>query len=69
MSKYKFSKDILALSAGNFKQFVKGRYPDISDKDLSGLVQEHYGKDSGVEKTDKDGNSNPAKGKTGATSK
>lgn len=73
MSKYKFSKDILGLSAGNFKEFVKGRYPEITDKDLKGLIEEHYGKDSGVEigepKKQKDGNSTPAKGKTEATTK
>lgn len=51
VDKYKFSSDLLKQSAGNFKTFVKSRYKDISDSDLSGLVEKYYGKDGNGSKS------------------
>ncbi|EAR14675.1 hypothetical protein [Robiginitalea biformata] len=56
-SKYQFGKSVLKKSAGDFKTFVKDRYPKLSEKDVSSLVEKHYGKDEGAEKLEESGKS------------
>lgn len=47
---YKFSQDILDLSAGNFKEFVKSRYKSLKASEVSELIDKYYGDDSGIQK-------------------
>lgn len=40
----------MKLSAGDFKVFVKQRYPKLKAADVDKLVEKNYGKDKGAEK-------------------
>lgn len=61
MSKYQFGKSVLKKSAGDFQEFVKNRYPKLSDKEVKALTEQFYGKDEGAEKLSGDAVAAPAK--------
>ncbi len=50
IDKYRFGKSVLKLSAGDFKVFVKQRYPKLKASDVDKLVEKNYSKDKGAEK-------------------
>ncbi len=49
IDKYSFGKSVLKKSAGDFKTFVKDRYPKLKVSDVDKLVEKYYGKDKGAE--------------------
>lgn len=46
ISKYKFGKSVRKMSAGNFREFAKGRYNELKKNELDALVERYYGKDT-----------------------
>lgn len=50
VKKFSCSADIRAMSAGNFTQFIKERYPEVTNVQMTQLLKRFYGDDSGVSK-------------------